>query len=81
MGKINFNLDDRKHARFKAKACLEGTDMSTVLTKAVDAFIGKIEIGADIIEKEGNKIKKVELKEISIIKEEDTESLKISKNI
>jgi len=41
MGKINFNLDDRKHTRFKAKACLEGTEMTKVLIKAVDAFIGK----------------------------------------
>jgi len=43
MGKINFNLDDRKHTRFKAKACLEGTEMTKVLIKAVDAFIGKEE--------------------------------------
>jgi len=40
---VTFNLDKKKHARFKVKAFLEHTDITAVLTKAVDAFIGKIE--------------------------------------
>ena len=38
---ITFWLDKQKHGKFKVKAFLEHTDITEVLTKAVDAFIGK----------------------------------------
>ena len=47
---VTFWLDKQKHGKFKVKAFLEHTDITQVLTKAVDAFIGKGDIKPPEIE-------------------------------
>jgi hypothetical protein len=51
---MTFWLDIKKHQRFKTKTASEKTSITQILTKAVDAYIGKSEDVAEIIaEKKG----------------------------
>jgi len=85
MGRINFDLEENKHLRFKTKTSSEGTTITDVLKKFIDGYIGKwevksnpissLEVGVEVKKKSGGVIQEVELKEVSIMGENGKENL------
>jgi hypothetical protein len=77
MGRINFDLEDNKHQRFKTKASSEGMTITDVLTKFIDNYIGKwetksnplfnLEVGLEVKEKSDGIITRAELREVSVV--------------
>lgn len=59
MGRINFDLENGKHQRFKTKASSEGLTITDVLTKFIDGYIGKWETKNTLEEKAGGIIAEI----------------------
>ena len=90
---ITFWLDIKKHQRFKTKTASEKTSITQILTKAVDAYIGKSEDVAEIIagdkgrleagyevtkrDKTNGDITQVDLKEISVMPDKTDKEKKL----
>jgi hypothetical protein len=43
MSRLNLNIPDKLHKRFKAVCALEGIDMTTVIVKIVEEYVEKAE--------------------------------------